>query len=536
MTAEVGATVATGAAAATAEEIKPYKLHVSSKYLDLTRQKLEITRLPHEVSEPKSEDWWEPKSQIEPVIDFWLEQYSWRAQEDALNKELPQFRTSFTIASSKTPIRTHFVHIRSPHANAIPLLLIPPFPFSNLSFGHLVKPLTDPEDVASNQPFHLVIPSLQGVGFSDAFPNNTPVISTSAEILDALMKRLSYSYYLVTNAGSGAASPAEIDYKLANCLSTRYQDSCLGTHFISPPLARPKLKEAPVQWAKWSVASALKAPVFGYSRDDFPALKRSGGYARLSKKPKTKTDPMFGLNQFELREPNTLAYALCDSPTGLLVFVLKSLRLLGAQRDFTPTEMINFTQLAWLPGPEAAMRFWAYCASHPETAPKKTTSSRPKVAVTVFLGNELKVHDAEKGAPNVEGVSHFYPCPSWANARYNVVYTQRASGKPGFIPLDRPEIIATGVRRLAASILKTDARLRPAPEPAAASTPQVVAEVAATGGPPAKAPAEPTPAPPQTEARRQPRRALSDETAVASDETLTGKPSSPTQPAFSPTQ
>lgn len=50
----------------------PFQLkQVSSKYLDLTKQKLEVTRLPHELGEPKSKDWWEPKSQVEPLIDFW---------------------------------------------------------------------------------------------------------------------------------------------------------------------------------------------------------------------------------------------------------------------------------------------------------------------------------------------------------------------------------------------------------------------------------------------------------------------------------
>jgi hypothetical protein len=50
------------------EEIQPYRIHVSSKYLDITRQKLELTRLPHE---PSSKDWWEPKSQVESLVDFW---------------------------------------------------------------------------------------------------------------------------------------------------------------------------------------------------------------------------------------------------------------------------------------------------------------------------------------------------------------------------------------------------------------------------------------------------------------------------------
>ncbi|OTA61085.1 alpha/beta-hydrolase [Hypoxylon sp. EC38] len=508
-----------------AEEIKPYKIHVSSKYLDLTKQKLEVTRLPHELSEPKSKDWWEPKSRIEPLIDFWLEQYQWRTQEDLLNTELPQFRTGVLIPSSEATVRIHFVHALSSHSHAIPLLLIPPFPFSNLSFGHLIKLFTDPDDASNNQPFHLVIPSLPGVGFSDALPNNTPVISSTAEILNTLMSRLSYPHYLVTNAGSGAASPAEIDFKLINYLATYYSSSCLGAHFISPPLAQPKLREAPVEWAKWSIASLLHAPILGYHSEDYSALERNG-YVRPSKK--TPAPTQFGINRLGLREPNTLAYALCDSPTGLLVFVLKMLRLLGHKKEFTPTETINLTQLAWLPGPESAMRFWAHCVQHPEIVEKKTTS-KPRVGITVFLGDEPVTNGIGEGEAEAgieadnwaeDEAKDCYTCPSWANAKYN----------SGLLAWERPELIAMGIRGVASSILRRDSRLRQSPAPTTAPLEQIV---------PASPPTKPAPAllvPPVVEERGQPHRQISDETAVGSSpsETVAGKTPSPGPKAPSP--
>ncbi|KAI1342264.1 alpha/beta-hydrolase [Xylariaceae sp. FL0016] len=536
MVTEVGEAVAAGGAS-TAEEIKPYKLHVSSRYLDLTSQKLEVTRLPHELDEPKSQDWWQPKPQVEPLIDFWLDQYSWREQEDQLNAQLPQYRTGFTIPSSEAPIRIHFIHIRSTHQHAIPLLLIPPFPSTNLSLGHLVKLFTDPEDVEKTQPFHLVIPSLPGLGFSDALPNNVPVISNTADIMNLLMKRLSYPYYLITNASPGAASPAEIDYKLANHLAKHYTDSCLGTHLISPPLDQPKLQVAPIEWAKWSIASFLRAPILGYRSEDFSALERSG-YVRPFKKPSTPAQ--FGLNRLGLTEPNTLAYALCDSPTGLLVFVLKSLRLLGPQKQFAPTELLNFTTLAWLPGPESAMRFWAYCAHHPEVDHTKP-ALKPKVGITVFLGDEAESRQAsdnndgnvdEADVSPQEEAMNTYSCPSWARARYNVAHTNRVVGKPGLLAWERPEIIASGIRGLAAAILGLDDRLRPSPESEVVPLQQVVVGdgTAVDNEEMTPAPAKPSPAllaPPKIDDRGHPHRQLSDDTAVASDENLAAKTPSP---------
>lgn len=456
------------------------------------------------------------------------------------------------MPSSEATVRIHFIHARSSHSNAIPLLLIPPFPFSTLSFGHLIKLLTDPEDAAKNQPFHLVMPSLPGLGFSDALPNNTPVISSTAEILNSLMGRLSYPHYVVTNASSGAASPAEIDFHLVNHLVTYYMSSCLGAHLISPPLSQPKLQEAPIEWAKWSIASLLHAPILGYHSEDFSALERSG-YVRPSKKSPTPTQ--FGLNQLGLREPNTLAYALCDSPTGLLVFVMKSLRILSPKRKekFTPTELINFTELAWLPGPEAAMRFWAHCVRHPEPVEKKTPI-KPKVGITVFLGDEPgtdTIAEVERSAEASAGAEvetdtatmtqdeakDSYTCPSWANAKYNVLYTHRASGKSGLLAWERPELIAAGIREVAASIARSDSRLRPSTTPTVAPLERVVVHSDTADEQTPTAPTRPAPAflaPPSGEERGHPIREISEETAVGSSENVAGKTPSPGPKAPSP--
>lgn len=316
----MAATEDNGAAGA-GDEVKPYKIHVSdlgpitspptkfkeqvsSRYLELTKQKLELTRLPHEGAEPKSTDWWEPKPQVEPLVDLWLEKYSWRDQEATLNNT-PQFRTAIAIPTSETPLRLHFIHVRSSHSHALPLLLLPPFPFVNLAVVHLVKSFTEPEDAAQDQPFHLVIPAVPGLGFSDPFPNNTPEIPTTAEMLNTLMTRLGYQHYLVSNAGAAQASPAEIDWKLVERLSVQYPTSCVGAHFIAPPLAAPKLSEAPLEWAKWTIANALSSGILGYSVQDFSALKQTTSLRGA--KGRGFTPGKLGLNQLGLREPNTLA-------------------------------------------------------------------------------------------------------------------------------------------------------------------------------------------------------------------------------------
>lgn len=233
-----------------------------------------------------------------------LEKYSWKDQEAHLNKT-PQFRTAISIPSSENPLRLHFIHVPSSHDHALPLLLIPPFPFSNLALTHVVDLFTQPENATTNQPFHLVIPALPGLGFSDPFPNNTAEISTTTEMLNTLMTRLGYERYLVSNVGAAQMSPAEIDWKIIDHMATHYPDSCIGAHFIAPPLVSPKLSEAPIEWAKWTIASTLSAGILGYSQQDFSALKQSSGEKGTSKKGLTPSK--LGMNNVGLREPNTLS-------------------------------------------------------------------------------------------------------------------------------------------------------------------------------------------------------------------------------------
>ncbi|KAK1974123.1 epoxide hydrolase [Colletotrichum cereale] len=454
------------------DEIRPYRIHVSSKYLDLTRQKLELTRLPHETLGPRSRDWWEPKSQIEPLIDFWLERYDWREQEAVFNDQLPQFRTAVTVAGSESSVRLHFVHVRSPHEHAVPLLLVPPFPFTNLSLGHLIRPLTEPEDPDGQQPFHVVIPSLPGLGFSDALPGNAPVIPTTADILDLVMSRLSYKHYLVSNTSSAASSPAGVDWKLANHLATYHSGSCLGAHFINPLLSAPTLKEAPLEWVKWSIAKLFRAPFFGYQSEDMRSLDHAEAAPGQPANPGPPS----------IIEPNTPSYALCDSPVGLLALVLKVIRVLGVQTDFSEADIVTFTQTAWLPGPEAAMRLWAHCLAHQEK-PLPRPGKKPDVAITVFSGAAMDADtdaDAQNTSPRAAPVS--YACPAWANVSYNAVHVRRVAGNPGLVAWDRPELIGEGVRGLARRLLSSSSssggsRLRNLEQPGTAPLREVVVVV-----------------------------------------------------------
>jgi hypothetical protein len=319
------------------------------------------------------------------------------------------------------------------------------------------------------------MPSIPGLGFSDAFnvvpgPDSS-VLEDTAYIFNSLMLKLGYKYYIASGTGSGIHSPANVDYHLPRILASKHEDHCLGIHIIDPPVQPPILSSSPLNWTKFAIAKFFHAPIFGYTATDWVALKESQWSAEVASGRRASVDieanptpatPLVSrplpsslglsgsaygtLGLLGLREPNTLAYALCDSPVGLLSLVLNGLQRISPGHTLGRTEIINVTQLAWLPGPEGAMRFWA--GAEAEGRRKINWSATP-TAVTVFLGT------AGDGASPAGG----YVCPPWAETRHKTVWSKRQEGRGGLIAWERTEAIVEGIRGLAEELLKIDARL-----------------------------------------------------------------------------
>ncbi|KAF7859618.1 hypothetical protein EAF04_008697 [Stromatinia cepivora] len=459
------------------EEVKRYRIHVSSKYLDLTKKKLELTRLPHErpgesgergksdedgEGEELNEEGVVTKREIEELVDYWLENYSWRMRENHYNTTYPQYRTTFTIpeSSASAPkeasrtLRVHFLHIRSPRANAVPLLLVPSFPSSNLSLdlGVLVKELCEPdvqgEDVQGHkQAFDLVIPSIPGTGFSDEIPGSKgDVVKETAKLFGQLMKRVGYENFIASMMGSGRKRGGEVDYYLGTEIGDL--EGCRGVHLIEPRWGVPSVKEGVWDWVRWKVALFFHAGVWGYEKGDWKNLssqvrkgehKMPGRMSLLGGKKKMRYGAVASIG---LREPDTLAYALCDSPVGLLSFVATALRKKNPKHQLSKEKIIDLCQLCWLPGPEAALRYYANAIQDSEQLEgERGNTKRKRVAITVFDGEEGSVG---------------YSPPAWGMGSHEVVFVQRASGKPGLLAWERSDVIFEGIRGLAKEVLRLD--------------------------------------------------------------------------------
>ncbi|GME25996.1 S-adenosylmethionine decarboxylase [Neofusicoccum parvum] len=306
---------------------EPYSMHVSAKYLELTKRKLGFTRLPHELHIPEGRRWGygTPKSVLEPLVDFWLEQYDWRAQESYYNSNLPQYRTTIkaplareteSASSAEPALRIHFVHKqcrlgditppRTSDVKVIPLLFCHDCPASSfLDVSAVIDALTraGPEDgdgwsaswangageeerrekrtgtegPAPARPiaFHVVAPSVPGTGFSDASADEGFGVAQTADVFDALMKRLGYERYVAFGAGWGFA--------VCRDLALRHgPESCVAIHTANPAsfFPPPSLRTAPGAWLRYHAARLTGARVpaltFGYLPEDFGAPAAPG--------------------------------------------------------------------------------------------------------------------------------------------------------------------------------------------------------------------------------------------------------------------
>ena len=269
------------------------------------------------------------------------------------------------------------------------------------------------------------------------------------------MKRLGYDFYLASNTGGGTDSPARIDYHLARTLGEHFPDSCLGLNLLAPPLQAPSLSKEPLGWVKFGFAKFFHADIFGYQAGDFVALRESEKASKNVKGRWRSEEDVPALaraagtgygvvGMLGLREPNTLAYALCDSPVGLLSLVSSALQRRSPRHTLAREEVIDVAQLAWLPGPEAGMRFWSAAVSEIEEMRVVRGRRRARVAITVF---------------GVDGEEEGYVCPAWGEGPHEVVFSQRVDGRPGLVAWEREAIVVDGVRGLAAAMAKLDTRL-----------------------------------------------------------------------------
>src|SRR5215471_143653 len=171
------------------DAIKPFRIAVADEVLDDLKVRLRRTRWPEA---ELVNDWSQgaPLRWVKDVCRYWLEGYDWRKREAALNR-FAQFITAID------GLDIHFIHARSPHANAMPLIMTHGWPGSLVEFHKVIEPLTNPTAHGGDaaDAFHLVCPSLPGYGFSGKPAEPGWGVARIADAWNELMTRLGYGRY-----------------------------------------------------------------------------------------------------------------------------------------------------------------------------------------------------------------------------------------------------------------------------------------------------------------------------------------------------
>ena len=373
--------------------IERFDIHVDDEVLDDLRSRLAQTRFPDQI-EGTGWEYGIPTGYLRELVEYWRESYDWRSQEARLN-ELAHFRTRIDSQS------IHFVHARSSHADALPLIITHGWPGSVVEFLDVIPRLTEPEDQAgqASDAFHVVAPSLPGYGFSE--PTSTPGWDPwrIARAFVELMHRLGYTRYGAQGGDWGA--------QVATRIGALDPDHCAAIHLnmaiADPPPRREG--EAAVQQSDQDKADVAAMQQFA---------REESGYAME-----------------QSTKPQTLGVALNDSPAGLLAWIVEKLRA-WSDCDGDPENVFTQDQMI-----TNVMTYWV--------TQNITSSAR--------LYWELQ-HTGERAPERVDvptGIARYpkevirFPRP-WVERRYNVTHWADMPRGGHFAAMEQPDLFVDDLR------------------------------------------------------------------------------------------
>jgi len=340
-------------APSTPDAIRPFRVHFSDEALADLRRRIADTRWPtSELVEDRSQG--VQLKTLRALAQYWSTDYDWRKCEARLNA-LPQFTTVID------GVEIHFIHVKSPHKNAMPLIMTHGWPGSVVELLETIGPLTDPTKYggSADDAFDLVLPSLPGYGFSG---KPTELGWDSARIARAwakLMQRLGYTHYVAQGGDVGAAVTDAMGRLAPDGLLGIHVNLLAGVTAIADRLPAESAHERAAQKA----AAALRTGGFGYF------LEQSN-------------------------RPQTIGYSLLDSPVGLAGWMLDHdtdsyYKISRAFVDNSPTgnltrdHILDNITLYWLTGTGASAARWYWESAQAQAAARAAGKTPPPVAVPV---------------------------------------------------------------------------------------------------------------------------------------------------------
>jgi pimeloyl-ACP methyl ester carboxylesterase len=399
--------------ATTHPAIRPFQVNMPEQGLDDLRQRITRTRYPSkELVADRSQG--VQRRTIEELARYWTSEYDWRKCEARLNA-LPQFTTEID------GVEIHFIHVRSRHENALPLIITHGWPGSVIELLGIIGPLTDPtaHGGTPDDAFHLVLPSLPGYGFSGE-PSELGWESGRIALAWAeLMKRLGYNRYVAQGGDVGALVTDIMGRQAPEGLAGIHLNLLAGAPFI--------VDQLPAETEQERAAHA--------------ALK-------------TFTTDGFGYFLEQSTRPQTVGYSLLDSPIGLAAWMLDhdTDSYYKISRAFVDGETVgNLTRdnildnisLYWLTGAgvSAARWYWETGQAVARAAGQAPPAVSLPVGFTTFPGE-------------------IFPAPrSWVEKVYPTLNYFNEAGRGGhFAAWEEPQLFSEELRAGFGSLQRVQAR------------------------------------------------------------------------------
>lgn len=381
------------------DTIEPFHLNVPEDDLSDLNERLARTRWPEQ--ETVSDTSQGPQlAKVKALVEHWQTGYDWRRCETLLNS-YGQFRTTID------GLGIHFLHVRSPEPDALPLLLTHGWPGSVLEFRKLIGPLSDPAAHGGDPrgAFHLVVPSMPGFGFSDKPTEPGWDVPRIGRAYTELMRRLGYARWGMQGGDFGAA--------VTGAVAGAKPPELVGVHLnFATFMTTPEEAENATPEEQAMLGS------MGYFMNNLSAYF-----------------------QEQQTRPQTIGYALADSPVAQASWIYSLFQDVcgtrgDAEASFTLDEMLDDIMLYWLPnvGASSARLYWE-SGQAGETSPGQTGP------ITVPSGFTMLAHD------------DFRKSRRWVERRYSDVRHFAEHPKGGhFAALENPEAMIEDIRATFASL------------------------------------------------------------------------------------
>ncbi len=372
--------------------IVPFRAAVPQAALDDLKARLRLARFPEQETVP---DWSQgvPLAKARALVDYWRDRYDWRRFEARLNA-FPQYRTEID------GLGIHFIHVESRHANALPIILTHGWPGSIVEFLDVIRPLTDPTAYGgrAEDAFHVVVPSMPGFGFSDKPKDAGWDVVRTAKAWGVLMRRLGYTKWVAQGGDWGSGV----------------------THALGH--VRPAgLVAAHVNWPL----------VFPDTMPAHPTPQEQAAYAAAGR----FADEQFGYFKEQATRPQTVGYALADSPVGQAMWIYEKFQAWTDNRGnpedaLSLDAMLDDITLYWLTntGASSARIYWQNAQGKP--AGFSAGRIELPMAATIF---PREIYRAPK---------------AWAEAAWpNLIYWNEVDRGGHFAAFEQPALFADEMRK-----------------------------------------------------------------------------------------